>query len=61
MAKKLSEFKNFPTIDGVIDILWHDNEIINLQDQEYKALYFAKGMINEQAKSKFLKLMLLEF
>lgn len=55
-GKKLSEFKNLPSIDGVIDILWHDNEIVNLQDEEYKALYFAKGMINEQAKSKFFEI-----
>lgn len=54
--KKLSTLQNFPNIDEVIDIIWHNDEIVNLQDSEYKAVYFAKGLIKEKIKSKFFEI-----
>lgn len=55
-GKNLNELKSFPQIDNVIDILWLKDEVVNTQDNEYKALYFAKGTSDKIAKSKFFKI-----
>ena len=53
------DFKDFPPIDKVIDLIYNLNTPINLQDDEYKAVFAAKNLIKEEAKSKFFEINML--
>lgn len=47
-AVSLENFKDFPPLHSVIDIIYHQqHKAINLKDSQYKALFYAKGAINE--------------
>ncbi|WP_069638305.1 hypothetical protein [Campylobacter pinnipediorum] len=48
--KSLETFPSFLPISDVIDILYQQNMPLNLEDEEYKALFYAKGIIKEKAQ-----------
>ncbi|PSM53099.1 hypothetical protein CBLAS_1820 [Campylobacter blaseri] len=52
----LSKLKKFPPLKECIDIIWHLDECVNAKDKEYKALFFAKNLINEYEKSSFFEI-----
>lgn len=52
----LSKIKKFPPLSDVIDIIWHLKQSINLKDDEYKALFYAKNLSSEYVKSSFFEI-----
>ena len=52
----LSEFKNFPPLDEVIDLIYLQTKPVNLSDDEYRALFYAKGLIDEKCDIKGFEL-----
>lgn len=49
-GNELAEFKNFPPLKDVIDIIYRQNKVVNLKDGEYKSLFYAKGLIDEKCE-----------
>ena len=52
----LSKIKKFPPLKNVVDIIWFLNEPVNLKDDEYKALFYAKSLTNEFKQSSFFEI-----
>ncbi|MSN96235.1 tetratricopeptide repeat protein [Campylobacter sp. FMV-PI01] len=52
----LSNLKTFPKLNDCIDMIWYLEDAINLQDKEYKALFYAKNLINEYEESEFFEI-----
>jgi len=40
----LNEFKSFPPLNQVVDIMYYQNKALNLGDEAYKSLFFIKGL-----------------
>lgn len=51
-----AEISFYPKIDEIVDILWHNDEILSIDDKEYNALYYAKGVKNEFENSKIFEI-----
>lgn len=41
---KLENFKHFPPICDVIDLIYYQNDAFNLSDPSYKSIFFIKGL-----------------
>lgn len=52
----LDEFKHFPPLSLCMDIIWQLKEAVNLQDNEYGALFYAKGFSDEYKKSEIFEI-----
>ncbi|MCD8213752.1 MAG: hypothetical protein LUC34_06885 [Campylobacter sp.] len=52
----LKNFTDFADLDDVIDIIYRKNEPVNLKDDDYKALFYAKGTIDEKCEIKGFEL-----
>lgn len=55
----LENFKNFPPLRECIDLIFPLNQPVNLQDSEYNALFYAKGMSENEQKSEIFEINLL--
>lgn len=55
----ISNFSDFAPLSEVIDLIYHQNAPLNLDDPEYKALFYAKGVINQKCEIKGFELSVL--
>lgn len=55
-GKSLENFPEFAKLDDVIDIMYNQNLAVNLNDEEYRGLFYAKGVINEPSDIKGFEL-----
>lgn len=46
----LENFSDFADFSDVVDILYHQNKPVNLANSDYKALFYAKGLVDEPCK-----------
>ena len=47
-GEELDNFPDFPPLKDVLDIIYRRNKAVNLKDDEYKSLFFAKGLTEEK-------------
>lgn len=58
-CEPLDEFSEFPPLDECMDLIFNFKRAVNLQDNEYKALFCAKNIIKDNQKSKFFEINML--
>lgn len=46
----------YPKIKEIVDILWHSDKIANINNKEFKALYYAKGARNDFENSEIFEI-----
>lgn len=54
--QNLHNLKEFPTLQDSFDLAWNLKQPINLKDTDYKAMFYAKKMIDEESKSDIFEL-----
>lgn len=50
-GESLTLLKDFPAFQDSFDLAWTLKEAVNLEDEEYKAMFYAKKIIEEKAES----------